>query len=72
MTEWNLASEILPDVNERVLVYGEYPVYKTGKEYKRGITIGKYSYIAQKWECENFIGNRVIAWAKLPEAPKEV
>ena len=72
MTEWNLASESLPDDGERVLVYGEYPVFKTEKSFVRGITIGKYSSISQKWECENFIGNRVIAWATLPEAPKEV
>ena len=72
MKEWNLASEILPVDGDRVLVYGEYPVYKTGKEFKRGITIGKFSNAEQKWHCENFIGNRVIAWARLPEAPKEI
>lgn len=71
MADWYLAS-VLPEDGERVLVYGEYPVYKTGKEFKRGITIGSYSYRSERWHCENFIGNRVIAWAKLPEAPKEV
>ena len=70
--EWNLVSEILPDDGERVLVYGEYPVYGKGKQYRRGYTCGEYDGFCQKWRCDNLIGIQPIAWARLPEMPKEV
>ena len=65
--EWNLASEILPDEGERVLVFVEHPVYGKEVYMKRDITIGEYRN--EKWRCSNFLGNRVIAWKPLPEHP---
>ena len=70
--EWRIASEILPEDGEKVLVYGEHPVYGIKKSYRRGMTCGKYSDSTGKWECENLIGIRVIAWLPLPEAPEGV
>ena len=73
MNEWILVDEKLPDTGERVLVYGEYPVYGSGVSYRRGITIGKFDgCYEKKWKHEAFIGLRVIAWTRLPEPPKEV
>ena len=72
INEWNLVSEILPDDGERVLVYGEYPVYGKGKSYRRGFTCGKYDGFCQEWRCDNLIGIQPIAWARLPERPEGV
>ena len=65
--EWNLASEILPDEGERVLVYVEHSVYGKEVYIKQDITIGEYR--DEKWRCANFLGNSVIAWKPLPEHP---
>lgn len=65
---WNLASEILPVDGDRVLVYTEHPMYGKEVSYRRDITIGEY--VNDKWKCSNYLGNRVIAWMRLPEPPK--
>ena len=72
MDGWNLASEILPEDGERVLTYCEYPVYGVKERFRRGITVGLYSNFTGRWETENFIGKRVIAWMRLPKSPEEV
>ena len=63
--EWNLASEILPADGDRVLVYTEHPIYGKEKSYVRDVTIAEYRN--DNWKCKEFVGNRVIAWARLPE-----
>ena len=67
--DWIYIHDELPDDGARVLVYTEYPVYGSEKSYRRGITIAKFR--DGKFECENFIGNRVIAWMPLPKKPEE-
>lgn len=66
--EWNLASEILPDDGSRVIVYTEHEMYGKDISYRRDITIAEYANC--KWKCANYLGNRVIAWMRLPEPPK--
>ena len=71
MTKWINAKEVLPEEGERVLAYTEHSMY--GKEHylKRDITIAEYR--DGNWKCANFLGNNVLAWAKLPDPPtKEV
>ena len=66
--EWNLASEILPDDGERVLVYTEHQMFGAEITYRRDITIAVFEN--EKWKCKEYLGNRVIAWARLPEKPE--
>ena len=68
MNEWILASELLPDEDSRVLVYVEHPMYGKEVYYVRDVTIARYRN--QKWYCKEFLGNRVIAWMRMPELPK--
>ena len=72
MWTWTNVNDAMPDAGERVLVYGDYPVYGNGVSYRRGITVGKYDAYSGKFRPETFIGLRVIAWMPLPEPPKGV
>lgn len=67
MNEWVMVDDRLPEKGERVLVYTEYETYGNRVRLKRGITVGECD--DGKWRCSNFIGNRVIAWMPLPDAP---
>lgn len=67
--EWNLSSEILPDDGSRVIVWTEHEMYGNGISYRRDITIAEYK--DGKFKCANYLGNRVVAWMRLPEPPKE-
>jgi hypothetical protein len=70
---WNRASEILPENGERVLVCTEHPIFGREKTFVRDVTIAEYrSEAIEPWKCKEYLANRVLAWARLPEVPEEV